>query len=65
MFNCAAMLILIAVAGLEIIYYWTGQRLENDILGRSLIFGYITVLGYIGIRESAKDIQKGRMAEYY
>jgi diguanylate cyclase (GGDEF)-like protein len=64
-FNCAAMLILIAVAGLEIIYFWTGQRLENDILGRSLIFGYITVLGYIGIRESAKDIQKGRMAEYY
>jgi diguanylate cyclase (GGDEF)-like protein len=65
LFNCAAMLILIAVASVEIGYYWTGLRTQNDILGRGLIFAYITVLGYLGIRESVKDIENGRMAEYY
>jgi diguanylate cyclase (GGDEF)-like protein len=65
LFNCAAMLILIAVASVEIGYYWTGLRTQNDILGRSLIFAYIAVLGFLGIRESIKDIENGRMAEYY
>ncbi|MCR5255175.1 MAG: GGDEF domain-containing protein [Acetatifactor sp.] len=64
-FNCAAMLILVAVASIEVIYYWTGLHAQNDVLGRSLLLAYITLLGFRGIIESIKDIEKGRRAEYY
>lgn len=65
MFNAASMLVLIAVAGLEIGYYWTGVRLQNDVLGRILILAYIVLLAYKNILESLKEIEKGKMAEYY
>ncbi|WP_026508611.1 GGDEF domain-containing protein [Butyrivibrio sp. MC2013] len=64
-FNSAAMLILIATAGIEIAYYWTGTRTQNDLIGRIMILCYIAVLAYINIRESLKDIENGRMANYY
>ena len=64
-FNAASMLVLIAVTGVEIGYYWTGVRLQNDVLGRVLILCYIVLLAYKNIIESLKDIEKGRMAEYY
>ncbi|WP_196802301.1 sensor domain-containing diguanylate cyclase [Butyrivibrio sp. NC2007] len=64
-FNAASMLVLIAVAGLEIAYYWTGVRIQNDVWGRVLILGYIVLLANRNIIDSLKDIEKGRRAEYY
>ena len=64
-FNAASMLVLIAVTGLEIGYYWTGMRLQNDVWGRALILCYIVLLAYNNIVESLKDIERGRKAEYY
>lgn len=64
-FNAVAMLSLIAVAGVEIVYYWTGLRSQNDFWGRFFVLLYIVLLAYTNIRDSFKDIEKGRMAEYY
>ncbi len=64
-FNAASMLVLIAVSGLEIAYYWTGARIQNDVWGRVLILGYIVLLANRNIIDSLKDIEKGRRAEYY
>ncbi len=64
-FNAGAILILVVNALIEILYYWTGVRAENDVFGRILVLCYIMLLAYRNIRESLKDIEKGKMAEYY
>ncbi|WP_408070575.1 GGDEF domain-containing protein [Butyrivibrio sp. JL13D10] len=64
-FNAGAMLIIVAVVGVEIIHYWTKARTQNDLLGRILLLLYIVVLAYRNIIESLKEIENGRMAEYY
>ena len=63
--NAVAMILLIASTAFDLVYYWTGARAQNDVTGRILILCYIFVLAYINIHASLKDIEKGKMAEYY
>lgn len=64
-FNAASMLVLIAVTLVDMAYYWTGARIQNDVVGRFLILAYLGLLAYKNVAQSIKDIEKGRMAEYY
>lgn len=64
-FVAASMLILIAIAVVDIALYWSGTGTQNDIFGRFLLLSYIVIHAYINIKESLKDIENGRMAAYY
>ncbi len=65
LFNAGAILILVVAALIEILYYWTGVRAQNDVFGRILVLCYIVLLACRNIRESLKEVEKGRMAAYY
>lgn len=64
-FVAASMLILIAIAVVDIALYWSGTGTQNDLFGRFLLLSYIVIHAYINIKESLKDIENGRMAAYY
>ena len=65
LFNAVAILMLVIAALIEILYYWTGVRTQNDFIGRIFVLCYIVLLAQRNIRESFKDIENGKMAAYY